>query len=243
MSLPTRNHHIALAEAARMTRRFRETHPAAEKGGAFHANQVRELLGQRGCTALRYYHALDAAEQQAIVLVGVDTNGADLTDGVLMELHFPCPPYCGGWSELNSSASAVAANLSRRLRAEPSLVLPPRDHRITLTEAARMTARWRERFPEAEKGGAFLADQVQELVEQRDVAALRYYYALDELNEPAMVLVGVDAEGADLTAGVLLELHFPCPPYCGDLNPLNSSRSAYVTAEESWRGVAFAARR
>jgi len=32
----------------------------------------------------------------------------------------------------------------------------------------------------------------------------------------------VDKADNDLTGGVILEMHYPCPPFCGDGNPLNS---------------------
>ncbi len=101
MPFPARNHRISLAEAATMTRRWREQSPKAVKAGAFHADQVRDLLMQPGCTALRIYHAVDDKGEQNFVLVGVDEKDQDMTGGVLLEFTFLCPPFCGDSSALN----------------------------------------------------------------------------------------------------------------------------------------------
>jgi len=230
MALPSRNHHITLAAAAPMTRRWRERAPDEEKGGAFHADQVLELLDQPGCAALRYYHALDAAGKPALILTGVDVEGVDMADGFLLDFHVPCPPFCGEPDGLNSSASPVVARIARRFGATPP-ALPPRDHHIALEDAARMTRRYRLRVRDREKGGAFHGDQVRELLEQPGCVALRYYHALDEAKQYAMVLVGVNPVGADMTDGILLEFHVPCPPFCGEPDGLNSSSRVVKTAE------------
>ncbi|OGT95200.1 MAG: hypothetical protein A2083_01050 [Gemmatimonadetes bacterium GWC2_71_9] len=229
MALPSRNHHITLAAAALMTRRWRDSTPDDEKGGAFHAEQVLELLDQPGCAALRYYHALNEAGKPALILVGVDVEGVDMSDGTLLELMVPCPPWCGEWSELNSSASPVVTRIARLGATPPAL--PPRDHHIALEDAARMTRRFRLRVRDRAKGGAFHADQVRELLEQPACVALRYYHALDEAKQYAMVLVGVNPVGADMTDGIVLEFSVPCPPFCGEFSELNSSSRAVAAAE------------
>lgn len=109
MALPDRDHAITLAEAAEMTRRWRRAQPKAEKAGAFHADQVKALLDQPGCESLRYYHALNEDGSYAIILVAVDHAGCDLTDGILMEKHFPCPPFCEPMSDLATSAWVARA--------------------------------------------------------------------------------------------------------------------------------------
>ncbi len=103
-ALPDRDHSITLTEAAEMTRRWRRAQPNAEKAGAFHADQVKALLDQPGCAALRYYHALNEDGSYAIILVAVDHAGCDLTDGIMLERHWPCPPACDAFSDLGTSA-------------------------------------------------------------------------------------------------------------------------------------------
>jgi len=109
MALPERDHTIPLTDAAAMTRRYRLQHPKAEKGGTFHADQVRDLLAQPGAVGLRYYHGMDEEGRYAIILVAVDAAGLDLADGVLMEQHLPCPPYCDPFSDLSTSGWVARA--------------------------------------------------------------------------------------------------------------------------------------
>jgi hypothetical protein len=104
MSLPERDHTIPLTEARAMTRRYRLQHPKAEKGGLFDADQLRALLAQPGAVGLRYYHGLNEDGTYAIILVAVDAAGLDLTDEVIMERHWPCPPICDPTSDLGTSA-------------------------------------------------------------------------------------------------------------------------------------------
>ena len=102
MALPARNHRISLDAGAALTRRYREgAGPNPMKAGAFHADQVRELLDQPGCVALRIYYGRQDKGDPALVLVGMDANDKELTGGVLLEICFPCPPFCTDGSALN----------------------------------------------------------------------------------------------------------------------------------------------
>ena len=103
MALPPRDHRVSLADAAALTKRHREgLHPGAVKAGAFHADQVRELLAQPGCVALRIYYGRDGKGEHALVLVAVDVNDKELTSGTLLDVILPCPPFCTEDSPLNS---------------------------------------------------------------------------------------------------------------------------------------------
>jgi len=100
---PRRDHRISLADAAEQTRRARQG-GAYRKGdsSAFNAKPVLELLTQPGCVGLRIYKGRDEAGEDSMVLVGVDTDGNDMTKGVLLNLSFPCPPYCPDDDALNT---------------------------------------------------------------------------------------------------------------------------------------------
>ena len=101
MALPPRDHHISLAEAAALTKRYRDAKVSAEKSGAFHKDQVLKLLDQPGCVALRIHYGRNADGSPALVLTGIDAADNDLT-GDILERHYPCPPYCGATNPLNS---------------------------------------------------------------------------------------------------------------------------------------------
>lgn len=100
MPLPDpKSHRISLNDAAEQTRRHRE---GQHKGGYFHRRELDELLAQAGCVGVRYYYGRKAEGQETLILVGVDKEGNDLTQGVVMEDGFWCPPFCGTTNILNS---------------------------------------------------------------------------------------------------------------------------------------------
>lgn len=98
-----RDHRIPLKEAAEQTRRQRGRRPT-EPGdvGAFTAKAVRELLEQPGCVGMRYYHGRNAKGERSLLLVGVDADGNDLVDGIVLNDIYPCPPFCSDDNALNS---------------------------------------------------------------------------------------------------------------------------------------------
>ena len=100
---PQRDHRIPLAAAAALTRRFREQDPKAERAGMFPREVYDRILAQKGCAGIRIYYGRDENGKMALVLVGIDANGNDMTAGELDEFQFPCPPFCtdGGGSVLN----------------------------------------------------------------------------------------------------------------------------------------------
>lgn len=108
-SLPTKpiNQRISLARAVDFTKRYQRSAPASEKAGFFFARGLKDLLAQDGVYGLRIYHGLDADGRYRAVLVAVDAKGEDITsasaalasargtqDAVLLDGHFPCPPFC-----------------------------------------------------------------------------------------------------------------------------------------------------
>lgn len=102
MALPPRNHRITLEEAAAHTKRHRDAKVHDIKAGAFHKDQVLELLNQPGCVGLRIYHGRDKSGSPTFVLAGIDQADNDLSAGTLLEINYPCPPYCGASNPLNS---------------------------------------------------------------------------------------------------------------------------------------------
>jgi len=100
------------------------------------------------------------------------------------------------------------------------VALPPRNHRVSLAEAAAHTRRHREAKVHPVNAHAFHADQVRELLAHPDCAALRIYHGRDEKGNPNLVLVAADAAGNDLTQGAVLEYDFPCPPLCATASAL-----------------------
>jgi hypothetical protein len=123
--LPRRKHKISVRSAAELTLNFRKyAEPPAEHGGVFHADQVMEMLSQPGAKGLRYYHARRSDGTHCVVLVATDEYGNDIVkkvpastvgakskgmamlsatdeDAIVLEMNFPCPPFCPVASPLN----------------------------------------------------------------------------------------------------------------------------------------------
>jgi len=106
MALPDpKSHRIALDEAAAQARRSREGQHKGSlsiKGGLFLRKELDELLAQSGCAGLRYYYGRKSKGQDTLILVGVDKEGNDIVQGVVLEETFICPPICGTANVLNS---------------------------------------------------------------------------------------------------------------------------------------------
>ncbi len=104
--LEPRDHHITVAEAAEHTRRHRQARqkPHDINAGAFHKDQVLELLNQQGCVGIRIYLARTASGSSTLVMAGVDQQGEDITAAncTILQNTTPCPPYCPVSSPLNA---------------------------------------------------------------------------------------------------------------------------------------------
>ncbi len=101
------------------------------------------------------------------------------------------------------------------------------DHNISLEDAAKMTKRFRLSLAPLLGGiigGYFSKDAIQSVLNQDSVVGIRIYNALtaDLIPLPQFVIVGVNAAGVDITAGVIIEHSNLCPPTCGPGNLLNS---------------------
>lgn len=98
------------------------------------------------------------------------------------------------------------------------------DHSITLSEAAELTANYRETLTSNVETIAeyFGKDALINLLNQTGCVGVRIYYGLDTTGAKKLVLVGADADGNDLYEGTLMERGVNCPTNCSADNPLNS---------------------
>ena len=83
-------HDISLDEAKILTQKYKSSVPA----GSIRANRFGEealdaILSQTGCVGLRIYYGITASSAPTLVIVGVDSNGGDLTKGKLAEYGIP----------------------------------------------------------------------------------------------------------------------------------------------------------
>lgn len=92
--LTRHDHRITRQEAKDLIARYRERSDRTIRASMFYRAIFDELLAQKGCTGIRLHYALEPDGSPTLVLVGVDSNGADMWNGVLGENHWPCPPFC-----------------------------------------------------------------------------------------------------------------------------------------------------
>ena len=94
---------ITLAEGSQMTANYRATINVGETiGHAVGKNLVNAILNQTGCMGIRLYYAMNNKGEKQLVLVGIDANGDDLSQGVIVDKVPNCPPICGKTNSLNS---------------------------------------------------------------------------------------------------------------------------------------------
>jgi len=93
-----RRHFISSEEAVLLLRR-RPT-KITERGGHFPRAAIDEILAQPGCQGLRFYFGTKPDGATTLVFVGMDDAERDMTDGVIVEDYYPCPPFCDATSAL-----------------------------------------------------------------------------------------------------------------------------------------------
>ncbi len=102
MPLPEKqNQTISLAEASKLTAKYRSTSPTSSKAQMFWKNEVQKILDQQSCVSLRCYFGTKDDGTPCLILVGADADGNDLESGPLVEDGLPCPPFCPSSSSLS----------------------------------------------------------------------------------------------------------------------------------------------
>ena len=92
---------ITLAEAQKYVSAFRAKFPKEVKALFIGSARVKKILDQVDCIGIRIYNGYDSdADRLNLVLVGVDNQGKDMTNGVIMDKMKPCPVGCDSGSAL-----------------------------------------------------------------------------------------------------------------------------------------------
>jgi hypothetical protein len=95
---------------------------------------------------------------------------------------------------------------------------PPRRHKITVADAKKLMGKPPKGL--ATRGGHFPREAIDAILAQPGCAGIRFYYGTNEDGSPAVVMLGIDANNADMTDGEIIDTHFPCPPFCDDNSAL-----------------------
>ena len=94
---------VTLDDASRWTANYRNTiQPGDTIAFAAGKEKLIELLTQAECLGARIYYAIKDDGEKNLVIVGVDENGDDMENGLLIDQFIPCPKYCSKPNKLNS---------------------------------------------------------------------------------------------------------------------------------------------
>jgi hypothetical protein len=95
------DHSIDLKKAVTLTANYRrDADTSAFLGGYISRKAVMNILEQDDCVGIRIYNAKSGAGDLTFVLVGVDSEGEDLTGGEIAQFVAGCPPICPESSQL-----------------------------------------------------------------------------------------------------------------------------------------------
>jgi hypothetical protein len=94
--METNTHIITLQEAETLTHAYQNAQQfqGLTIASLTNSSEVIQLLNQPGCCGLRVYFALNSLNQLTVVLVGSDSNGYDMTNGVILNKSELCPADC-----------------------------------------------------------------------------------------------------------------------------------------------------
>lgn len=103
------DHSITLEEASYLTANYQEQASLDQVTAEYFGKEALiAILQQKGAVGLRIYYGMDDYGTSKLVLVGVNSNGDDMTDGLLAERGNICPPLCSKQNELNTPGFSIA---------------------------------------------------------------------------------------------------------------------------------------
>ena len=92
---------ITLEEAISFTHSYQEEYPNSTKAYLVDVDKLSLITAQNNCVSVRIYNGYDTETNTTnLVLVGVNNQGDDMTEGIIVERTLPCPPYCPNSSSL-----------------------------------------------------------------------------------------------------------------------------------------------
>lgn len=86
---------ITLEEAIDFTHAYQQEYPDSTRAYLVDVDKLNLITTQTGCISVRIYNGYDTETNTTnLVLVGVNDEGEDMTEGIMIERVFSCPPYC-----------------------------------------------------------------------------------------------------------------------------------------------------
>lgn len=208
---------ISLNDAEVMTANFRDKFVGISGAHLFGKDVLDLLTSEAGVQGVRFYHGFRQGGTLDLILVGVDGSGADLLNGSMFSVCRQCPVYCGSSNSLNDCEPSEegSGNGNGPINSVGSPIL--------LSDASTMTASFRNLFRGMSYGHLFGNDIILQILSEPGVEGVRFYNGLNSNGQLELIMIGVDANGVDLTNGTIADLTRECPPLCGNKNALNSS--------------------
>jgi hypothetical protein len=94
---------IDLKDARNYVKDYGLKFPDQNKAYFVGRNKIEDILDQSGCMGIRIYNGYVAEDEATnLVLVGVDYDGKDMTDGIILDRLAKCPSICDYTSALMS---------------------------------------------------------------------------------------------------------------------------------------------
>jgi len=96
MALDKKSGEIITKEQARtFIKVFKEKYPNEVTAFFVGRTNVEKILNQVDCIGIRIYNGYDTATSKMNqVLLGVNSKEEDMSDGIIIERLYTCPPYC-----------------------------------------------------------------------------------------------------------------------------------------------------
>lgn len=183
-------------------------------------DDVTQVFKQTGAATFRIYMGIEDGGGYKAALVGVDAKGNDMTDTLkgffAYDLSTPCPPFCDTTSILYLGPKSNSQTPS----------IPIVDDPISFDKAKGWTALWNT---QVNGGGGFFDrdslfafdfpfDDISNIFNESGAATFRMYFGLNNSDDFKAAVVGVDANGRDMTDTTqnfyIFDLSTPCPPFC-----------------------------
>ncbi|HMG16081.1 MAG TPA: hypothetical protein VK590_11575 [Saprospiraceae bacterium] len=74
---------------------------ANPKAFGFGKDKIQDILDQSGCVGIRIYNGIDENGNKNVIVIATDSNGDDMTSGLVLDLSAPCPNMCAPNNALN----------------------------------------------------------------------------------------------------------------------------------------------
>lgn len=96
-------HDFPLDTASQWTANYRTSVPSGTPiAHYFGKTAIQEIFAQEGCVGMRIYYALDSNGNKQLIIVGVNSAGNDLYNGLIAERSIVCPQDCSAANPLNT---------------------------------------------------------------------------------------------------------------------------------------------